>query len=63
MFTVAVALLLPVMPSPEMLYTTPSLGSCEPIVAVTVTGSPGKIDVGLTEQATVNCGGGASEPT
>ena len=58
-FTVAVALLLaPVMPSPEMLTTTPSLGCCEPTVAVTVTGSPGNTEVGLAEQATVNCGGG-----
>ena len=50
-------------PSPEMVVIRFSLGSCDPGVAVAVTGSPGNTDAGFTEQATVNCGGGASEPT
>src|SRR6185437_1129383 len=60
-FTVAVAPL-PLTPSPVMLTTTFDFGSCEPTVAVAVTGSPGKTDVGLTAQATVNCGGGRMLP-
>ena len=34
-----------------------------PAVAVTVTGSPGKTDCGLAEQASVTGGGGAMEPS
>src|SRR5579862_33704 len=51
------------MPSPEIVVTRFSFGSCDPGVKVAVTGSPGNTELGLTEQATVNCGGGASVPT
>src|SRR3954452_8046134 len=62
-FTVAVALLLlPSMPSPEMVLIRFSLGSKDPGVEVTVTGSPGNTDAGLAAQATVSCGGGSREP-
>src|SRR5579863_9459579 len=51
------------MPSPEMVVIRFIFGSCDPGVAVAVTGSPGNTELGFTEQATVNCGGGARVPT
>jgi hypothetical protein len=52
----------PVTPSPVKLYTAFIFGFSMSAVAVTVTGSPGKTEVGLAEQASVTGGGGAIEP-